>query len=290
MFCALFCARAARAAGSLDDRMLAAAATSRLLRASFLAQDAKPAGAIVLVSRATKACFSASVRVTGFLVPRREAMVTLDMEGYRITEILANEGDRSPPGSTSCAWSARRKARPRRRRAARCRPGGAPGAQSPPATMVLQVAGRRHASSRAPRPSAATASRRSRDRAAVPHRDRRRDRARGRGPEHPRAEARAGADRARRDRGGRELNGNVRLVPAEINPMSQLGRVRVSVERDPSSALGSFARATIDASRSCGVSVPQARPSCTRPRARASRWCATARSRRAACASGFTPT
>ena len=40
--------------------------------------------------------------------------------------------------------------------------------------------------------------------------------------------------------------------------MSQLGRVRVSVERDPAVRLGSFARATIDASRSCGVSVPRA--------------------------------
>src|SRR2546425_846756 len=33
---------------------------------------------------------------------------------------------------------------------------------------------------------------------------------------------------------GRELTGYVRVVPAEINPMSQLGRVRVAVERDPS--------------------------------------------------------
>jgi multidrug efflux pump subunit AcrA (membrane-fusion protein) len=57
---------------------------------------------------------------------------------------------------------------------------------------------------------------------------------------------------------GRELTGYVRLVPAEINPMSQLGRVRIAVERDPSLRLGSFARATIDASRSCGVSVPKA--------------------------------
>jgi RND family efflux transporter MFP subunit len=57
---------------------------------------------------------------------------------------------------------------------------------------------------------------------------------------------------------GRELTGFVRLVPAEINPMSQLGRVRISIERDPSLRLGSFARATIDASRSCGISVPKA--------------------------------
>jgi hypothetical protein len=56
---------------------------------------------------------------------------------------------------------------------------------------------------------------------------------------------------------GRELTGSVRLVPAEINPVSQLGRVRIAVERDPALRLGSFAKATIDASRSCGVSVPK---------------------------------
>jgi multidrug efflux pump subunit AcrA (membrane-fusion protein) len=57
---------------------------------------------------------------------------------------------------------------------------------------------------------------------------------------------------------GRELTGYVRLVPAEINPMSQLGRVRIALERNASLRLGNFARATIDASRSCGVSVPKA--------------------------------
>ena len=40
--------------------------------------------------------------------------------------------------------------------------------------------------------------------------------------------------------------------------MSQLGKVRISVERDPSLRMGSFGRATIDASRSCGISVPKA--------------------------------
>ena len=47
------------------------------------------------------------------------------------------------------------------------------------------------------------------------------------------------------------------LVPAVIDQRTQLGRARISLERDPSLRLGMFARATIDANRSCGISVPR---------------------------------
>jgi len=56
---------------------------------------------------------------------------------------------------------------------------------------------------------------------------------------------------------GPERNGRVRLVEAEINQRTQLGRARLSVDKDPSLRVGIFARATIDASRSCGISVPR---------------------------------
>ena len=56
---------------------------------------------------------------------------------------------------------------------------------------------------------------------------------------------------------GRELSGQVRLVPAAIDQRTQLGRARISLERDPQLRLGMFVRATIDAKRSCGVSVPR---------------------------------
>jgi HlyD family secretion protein len=56
---------------------------------------------------------------------------------------------------------------------------------------------------------------------------------------------------------GRELLGHVRQPPSEINPVSQLGQVRITIENDPSLRIGMFARATIDAARSCGVSVPR---------------------------------
>ena len=218
-------------------------------------QAAKPpAGAVVLVARATKACFSASVQVTGFLVARREALVTLDMDGYRVSEILAKEGDQVTSGQNLV-----RLTRQEGGAGAAAPPGaaaaGAAQAAAPPTSMTLKA------------PAAGTITRATAVLGATAN---------------PRADPLyriavdgeieleaeipsihvpklAPGQTARIEiEDGRELTGSVRLVPAEINPMSQLGRVRLVVERDPSLRLGSFARATIDASRSCGISVPKA--------------------------------
>jgi RND family efflux transporter MFP subunit len=56
---------------------------------------------------------------------------------------------------------------------------------------------------------------------------------------------------------GTEVTGRVRLVPGEVDRMTQLGRVRLSIDHNPSLRIGMFARAAIDASRSCGVAVPR---------------------------------
>src|SRR5712691_8903440 len=49
--------------------------------------------ALVIVAKSTNACFSDMVRVTGFIVPRREAVVGVDQEGSRVSELLVREGD-----------------------------------------------------------------------------------------------------------------------------------------------------------------------------------------------------
>jgi multidrug efflux pump subunit AcrA (membrane-fusion protein) len=54
-----------------------------------------------------------------------------------------------------------------------------------------------------------------------------------------------------------DLIGRVRLVSPEIDRATQLGRVRISVTNNPSLKVGMFARASIDAKRSCGVAVPK---------------------------------
>src|ERR1700710_417829 len=52
-----------------------------------------PNKASVVVAKATNACFSDLVRVTGFIVPRKEALVSPDTEGSRVSELLVREGD-----------------------------------------------------------------------------------------------------------------------------------------------------------------------------------------------------
>ena len=47
-----------------------------------------PGQALVIVTKSTNACFSDMVRVTGFIVPRREAQVGVDQEGSRVTDVF----------------------------------------------------------------------------------------------------------------------------------------------------------------------------------------------------------
>src|SRR5512139_1530634 len=51
-----------------------------------------PGEAHVVVTKSTNACFSDLVRVTGFFVPRREAVVVADQEGSRVTDLFITEG------------------------------------------------------------------------------------------------------------------------------------------------------------------------------------------------------
>src|ERR1700744_2536805 len=55
--------------------------------------ETPPVQASVVVTKATNACFSDLVRVTGFVVPRREAVVGVEQEGCKVAEVLVHEGD-----------------------------------------------------------------------------------------------------------------------------------------------------------------------------------------------------
>ena len=56
--------------------------------------------------------------------------------------------------------------------------------------------------------------------------------------------------------GGKPVEGKVRLVPAEIDPATRLGKVRVSLPPDDALRVGSFARAAIVLNRREGIAVP----------------------------------
>src|SRR5258705_3392817 len=49
--------------------------------------------ALVIVTKSSNACFSDLVRVTGFIVPRREAVVGVDQEGSKVSDVLVREGE-----------------------------------------------------------------------------------------------------------------------------------------------------------------------------------------------------
>ena len=54
--------------------------------------------AVVTVARVTMADFTETVLATGSLVPREEILVGPEVEGLRVTEVLADEGQRVKKG------------------------------------------------------------------------------------------------------------------------------------------------------------------------------------------------
>jgi multidrug efflux pump subunit AcrA (membrane-fusion protein) len=201
-----------------------------------------PSNALVIVAKATNACFSDLVRVTGFIVPRREAVVGADQEGSRVTDLFVREGDMvtdnqelarltpppAPPGSGARAAST-----------------AAISLRAPAAGLVTEL---RTVVGAPASPQAGPMFRISVNNeieldAEVPG-------------FHvlklsPGATARISRDNAP------DLVGRIRLVSPQIDRATQLGHVRISLTNNPSLKVGMFARANIDAKRSCGVAVPR---------------------------------
>jgi multidrug efflux pump subunit AcrA (membrane-fusion protein) len=198
-------------------------------------QDA-PSNALVIVTKSTNACFSDMVRVTGFIVPRREAVVGADLEGSKVADLLVREGEMVtgnqelarltlPPGTA---------ARPALTSLRAPAAGlvtqvntlvGAPA--SPQAGPMFRIAVNNEVELDAEVPSIHMLKL------------------------NPGATVRVGRDDAP------DLTGRVRLVSPQIDRATQLGHVRISLTNNPSLKLGLFVRANIDAKRSCGVAIPR---------------------------------
>lgn len=198
--------------------------------------------ALVIVTKSTNACFSDLVRVTGFFVPRREAVVLPDQEGSRVTELLVTEGAMVTDNQELARLTAPPQipGQPQR-----------PGAQGPvtlkaPApglvTEVRTIVGAPASPQAGPMFRIAVNNEIELD-AQVP-------------AVHMTKLSTGATVRISRD-DAPDLIGRVRLVAPEIDRATQLGRVRISVTNNPSLKVGVFARASIDAKRSCGVAVPR---------------------------------
>jgi len=200
-----------------------------------------PSNALVIVTKSTNACFSDMVRVTGFIVPRREAVVGVDQEGSKVSDVLVREGDMvtdnqelarlTPPPAQPGGGGARASAPTSLRAPAAGLVTevrtiiGAPA--SPQAGPMFRISVNNEIELDAEVPSVHVLKL------------------------NPGATVRISRDNAP------DLVGRVRLVSPQIDRTTQLGHVRITLTNNPSLKVGMFARANIDAKRSCGVAIPR---------------------------------
>jgi multidrug efflux pump subunit AcrA (membrane-fusion protein) len=199
-----------------------------------------PEQALVVVTKSTNACFSDQVRVTGFVVPRREAVVGVDQEGSKVTDLFVRQGDMVTDNQELARLSP-----PPQLPGTPARPPGPISLRAPAAGLVTEVrtiVGAPASPQAGPMFRIAVNNEIELD-AQVP--------ASHMLKLNPGATVRISRDDAP------DLVGRVRLVSPEIDRANQLGHVRISLSGNPSLKVGTFARASIDAKRSCGVAVPR---------------------------------
>ena len=198
-----------------------------------------PSKALVIVAKSTNACFSDLVRVTGFVVPRREAVVGVDQEGSKVSDLLVREGDMVTDNQELARLT------PPPSQPGGNRPAAPTSLRAPAAGLVTEI---RTAVGAPASPQSGPMFRISVNNeieldAEVPS-------------VHllklnPGATVRISRDNAP------DLVGRVRLVAPQIDRTTQLGHIRISLTNNPSLKVGMFARANIDAKRSCGVAIPR---------------------------------
>ena len=200
-----------------------------------------PSNALVIVTKSRgNACFSDLVRVTGFIVPRREAVVGVDQEGFKVSDVLVREGETVTENQELARLTP-----PPAQPGAGARPSAPTSLRAPAAGLVTEVktiVGAPASPQAGPMFRISVNNEIELD-AEVP--------AVHMLKLNPGATARVSRDNTP------DLVGRVRLVSPQIDRTTQLGHIRISLTNNPSLKVGMFARANIDAKRSCGVAVPR---------------------------------
>jgi multidrug efflux pump subunit AcrA (membrane-fusion protein) len=192
--------------------------------------------ALVVVTKSVDACFSDLVRVTGFAVPRREAVVSADQEGSKVTDVLVREGETvtenqelariTPPVQAGAARNAISLRAPAAGLLTQVNTiVGAPA--SPQAGPMFRIAVNNEIDLDAEVPAV-----------------------------HMMKLSPGVTARISRDNSP-DIVGRVRLVLPQIDRNTQLGHVRITLTGNPAIKIGMFAQASINAKQSCGVSIPR---------------------------------
>jgi HlyD family secretion protein len=191
-----------------------------------------PVGAAVSVMKAKRACFKDSVEVTGILVPREEVLVRPDREGMQVSRILADAGETVKAGQ------------PLVRLTALDGSGATVDVNAPVAGVVAKrfaVVGAT-ASARA-EPLFTLIAQGDLELAAEV-------------PGKRFSQVSTGQQATVKVVGMTDLKGRLRFTAPSIDPTTQLGQIRISLDNNPQLRAGSFARAIIDITERCGVGIP----------------------------------
>jgi len=203
---------------------------------SHTEEKATASNALVIVTKSTNACFSDLVRVTGFAVPRREAVVSADQEGSKVADVLVREGETVaenqelvrliPPPTGNSARNPVSLRAPAAGLVTQVNTiVGAPA--SPQAGPMFRIAVNNEIDLDAEVPAV-----------------------------HMMKLSPGATVRISRDNGP-DIVGRLRQVVPQIDRNTQLGHVRITLTGNPAIKIGMFAQASIDAKRSCGVAVPR---------------------------------
>ncbi len=200
---------------------------------------ATPTRAEIVVARAARECFTSLIHASGYLVPRRSAVVMFVAPGYRVTQVLAKAGDTVKRGDV----------------VARATPASPPPDKKAPADvpvtamasgLVLQsTAFEGMLTSEKAGPLFTLAVDGEIEAAADV-------------PSLHILELKTGQVARVTLSDGRVLDGRVRRTPAIVDPASQMGTTRLSIAAAKGLDPSRFVQATIEARRSCGVGVPTA--------------------------------
>ena len=202
---------------------------------SATADDARPySGLAISVTKVDRRCFTDRVEVTGTLMPKREVQVRPDQEGFQVSQVLVEPGDTVVAGQVLARLTS------------------PPGAQ--PQTIAVKSSVNGIASGVAAIVGA-YASAGSQDPLFRIVTD---------GEFELRGEVQASAlPQLKLDQaatlhviGVGVMPGRVASISPAIDAKTQLGSARVSAGADPRLRTGIYARAEIDAGRSCALAVP----------------------------------
>jgi multidrug efflux pump subunit AcrA (membrane-fusion protein) len=193
------------------------------------------AAVAVTVVPATRTCFTEAIRVTGTLVAEDETSVRPDAEGFRISDVLADDGDRVSVGQVLARLS---------------RAEGSPGSsasaalEAPVAGVVSRSTARLGAlASPAGEPLFRIIAGDAFELDAVV-------------PLARISKLAPGQQAQVHVAGGGDLTGRVRLVAPEIDVTTQMGQARITLGRNDKLRAGQFAHANIETGTSCNPSVP----------------------------------